>query len=85
MLQSLDVSKANGLDGISARMLISTANAIAPSVTNLFNHSITCGRPPSSWKMATVVVVPIPKKQRINCSSEFRPISITTFHSRQSS
>ena len=74
MLQSLDVSKANGPDGISARMLKSTAIAIAPSITNLFNHSITCGRPPSSWKMATVV--PIPKKQRANCTSEFRPISL---------
>ena len=47
MLQSLDVSKANGPDGISATMLKSTANAIAPLITNLFNHSITCGRPPS--------------------------------------
>jgi len=46
MLQSLDVSKANGPDGIFARMLKSTANAIAPSITNLFNHSITCGRQP---------------------------------------
>ena len=50
MLQSLDTSKANGLDGISARMLKSTAYSIAPSITKLFNHSIACGKPPSNWK-----------------------------------
>ncbi len=60
MLQSLDVTKANDPDGISTRMLKSTARAIAPSITNLFNHSITCGRPPSSWKMSSVVPIPIP-------------------------
>jgi len=35
-LQSLDTSKANGLDGISARMLKSTAHSIAPSITKTF-------------------------------------------------
>ena len=36
-LKSLDTSKASGPDGISARMLKATADAIAPSVTKLFN------------------------------------------------
>ena len=35
-----DNKKANGNDGISARMLKSTAAAIAPSITKLFNQSI---------------------------------------------
>ena len=39
-LRSLDATKANGNDGISARMLKSTATAIAPSITKLFNQSI---------------------------------------------
>ncbi len=33
LLASLDVSKSNGHDGISARMLKSTAYSIAPSLT----------------------------------------------------
>ena len=57
-----------------------SANAIAPSITNQFNHSITCARPPSSWKMPTDV--PIPKKQRANCTSEFRPISLLSILSK---
>ena len=74
MLQSLDTSKANGLDGISARMLKSTAYSIAPSITKLFNHSIACGKPPSNWKKSAIV--PIPKVSRARNTSDFRPISL---------
>ena len=41
MLQSLDTTKSSGPDGISAQMLKSTAHSITPSVTQLFNLSIT--------------------------------------------
>ena len=58
-LKYLDISKASDPDGISARTLKFTAEVIAPSVTTLFNYSIICCRPPSSWKCASVV--PIPK------------------------
>ena len=74
MLQSLDTSKANGLDGISACMLKSTAYSIAPSITKLFNHSIACGKPPSNWKKSAIV--PIPKVSRARNTSDFRPISL---------
>ena len=74
LLSSLDVSKANGPDGISARMLHSTALAITPSVTKLVNLSISCGRPPSQWKMSSVV--PIPKISRAVDVKHFRPISL---------
>ena len=40
MLSSLDVSKASGPDGVSARMLTMTAEFIAPSVCKLFNISL---------------------------------------------
>jgi len=36
LLSSLDVTKANGPDGISARMLKHTAASITPSITKLF-------------------------------------------------
>ena len=80
LLKSLDVSKANGPDGISARMLRCTANAIAPSLTKLFNCSITCGRPPDSWKMSSVV--PIPKISRAKSTSDYRPISLLSILSK---
>ena len=62
LLKSLDVSKANGPDGISARMLKFTAHAIAPSLTRLFNISIRFGRFPTCWKAS--LVVPVPKSSK---------------------
>ena len=50
LIMSLDPSKANGPDGISAQMLKGTAHSIAPSLTKLFNISISQGRFPECWK-----------------------------------
>ena len=43
LLSSLDVTKANGPDGISARTLKHTATSITPSITKLFNLSLRIG------------------------------------------
>ena len=43
MITSLDTSKANGPDGISAKMLKGTASSIAPVLTRLFNQSLESG------------------------------------------
>ena len=74
LLRGLDVSKSSGRDGISARMLKNTAEAIATSITNLFNCSTRCGTPPNAWKTSSIV--PIPKTPRAQHSSDFRPISL---------
>ena len=55
-MQKLDTGKAGA---ISDHMLKHAASAIAPSVTELFNHSICTGQLPKDWKVA--YVVPIPK------------------------
>ena len=47
LLSSLDVIKANGPDGISARILKHTAASITPSITKLFNLSLCIGHVPS--------------------------------------
>ena len=59
LLSSVDASKANGPDEISAKMLKCTASCVAPSITQLFNLSLTTGKIPSEWKRS--LVVPIPK------------------------
>ena len=56
LISSLDVKKGTGADAISARMLKATAPSIVPSVTKIFNLSLTTGRFPAAWKF-----VPIPK------------------------
>ena len=63
LLLKLDVSKSNGPDGISGKMLKCTAACIAPSVTEIFNLSIRLGKLPDAWK--TFFVVPIQNPLRI--------------------
>ena len=59
LISSLDTSKSTGPDGISARMLKSVATSITPSLTRLFNLSISTGILLDPWKRAHIV--PIPK------------------------
>ena len=74
LLASLDVSKASGHDGISARMLKHTACSIAPSLTKLFNLSLQSATIPSTWKKS--LVVPIPKNSETKEPTNYRPISL---------
>ena len=77
LLATLVVSKASGQDGISTRMRKSTASSIAPSLTKLFNLSITSGTIPSLWRKS--LVVPIPKSQEL---SNYRPITLLSIISK---
>jgi hypothetical protein len=61
-LKSLDTSKASGTDGIPSWLLKECAGQIAPSLCDIFNHSLQSGRLPSKWKSANVT--PIHKKQQ---------------------
>ena len=80
LLVSLDVTKANGPDGISARMLKHTAASITPSVTQLFNLSLCSGQVPSQWKQS--LVVPIPKSKDASSPENYRPISLLSILSK---
>ena len=63
------------LDTSKARMLKETATSIAPSLTKLFNLSISKGYFPRIWKYARVV--PIPKSSPAgHAPSSYRPISL---------
>ena len=59
LLSTLDVTKANGHDDISAIMLKETAMSITSVITELFNTSIWFGEIPDEWKVACIA--PIPK------------------------
>ena len=80
LIKGLDVSKANGPDGISAHMLKATSESIAPSLTNLFNLSIAKGHFPKLWKAARVV--PIPKSTTKHSPSGYRQISLLSILSK---
>ena len=55
-------------------MLKSTAVSITPSLTELYNMSISTGVYPSDWKVARIV--PVPKGTDQSLVSGYRPISI---------
>lgn len=74
LLVNLDVTKASGPDGISARMLKGTAASIAPVLCKIFNYSIETGRLPSVWKSSNIV--PVPKGSNGDKPSNYRPISL---------
>ena len=80
LIMSLDPSKANGPDGISAQMLKGTAYSIASSLTKLFNISIRQGRFPECWKTSSVV--PIPKSANPSEATDYRPISLLSIVSK---
>ena len=74
-LRSINASKGTGPDGISARMLKETASAIAPSLTILFNCSISQRCFPACWKLANVVPIPKSISQKTSPSG-YPPISL---------
>ena len=82
LLSSLDVTKPNGPDGISARTLKHTATSITPLITKLFNLSLRTGHNlVSAWKQS--LVVPIPKSNNNKGSpNNYRPISLLSVLSK---
>ena len=61
-------------------MLKGTLNSIVPSLTKLFNISITTGQFPQCWKES--VVVPIPKGGDHSKPTNYRPISLLSITSK---
>ena len=80
-IMSMDLQKANGPDGISAKMLKGVAYSITPSLTRLFNISIVQGRVPECWKSSSVVPIPKSTTNRKNANN-YRPISLLSIGSK---
>ena len=74
LLLGLSVSKASGLDGISARILKDAAAVISEPLCNILNRSLSLGIFPDSWKIAKVF--PIHKGNAKNDPCNYRPISV---------
>ena len=79
-LEILDVNRANGPDGISAYMLKATAESISHSLARLFSISLSTGKFPTSWKLASIV--PIPKSTNKSNPNDYRPISLLSIVSK---
>jgi len=73
-LIKLNPQKAQGPDQLPTQVLKECARELTPSITTLFNDSLTTGTIPNSWKQANVV--PIHKKGTKHQPSNYRPISL---------
>ena len=73
-LTNLNVKKATGADGISAKLLRMAAPGIATSLTKLFNYSLKTGQIPRDWKAAHVT--PVHKKDVNKLAENYRPVSV---------
>ena len=73
-LKALNPTKAPGPDLVPTAVLKIHAEALAPSITKLFNTSLTQGKIPTLWKQANII--PIHKKGSPYQASNYRPISL---------
>ena len=77
LLKNLNPSKAPGPDGIPSKVLKTCAEAIAPSLTCIFNLSLRTGQLPSDWRSANITAIYKQKGNR-NKAENYRPVSLTS-------
>ena len=73
-LRNLNTNKVPGWDAISPRILKLSAEALTPSLIQIFNTCIRSGQWPATWKMGQWIPV-FKRDDRTVCSS-YRPITV---------
>ena len=74
VLEQLDINKGTTPNNIPLLILHNYAKVLAPSLTVLFNRSLSVGKIHSVWKHA--YIVPIHKKDSKEMVEKYRPISL---------
>ena len=73
ILNSLDMNKASGTDGISVWLLREGSVALIDKLTFLYNFSLTTGSVPSLWKIKRATPV-----YKAKARGNYRPISVAS-------
>ncbi len=76
----VNIHKAVGPDGIPGRVLRACAFQLAGVFTDIFNLSLSLSVVPLCFKKSTIV--PIPKKNKITCLNDWRPVALTPIFSK---
>ncbi len=76
----VNIRKAVGPDGIPGRVLKACAFQLARVFTDIFNLSLSLSVVPACFKKSTIV--PIPKKNKITCLNDCRPVALTPIFSK---
>ena len=75
LLTELNIHKAFGPDGLSARVLKECSSEIAPVLAYIFNESLAQGAVQDDWRLANVI--PVFKKGEKYDAANYRPVSLT--------
>ena len=75
LLNGLNVNKASGPDGLSARVLKECSSEIASILALIYNESLAQGTVPDIWRQANVALVFI--KGEKDDAANYRPVSLT--------
>ncbi len=76
----VNIRKAVGPDGIPGHVLKACAFQLAGVFTDIFNLSLSLSVVPACFKKSTIV--PIPKKNKITCLNDWRPVALTPIFSK---
>ena len=76
LLNGLNIHKAPGPDGLSARVLKECSSEIAPILTLIYNELLAQGTIPDDWRQANVA--PVFKKGEKYNAANYRPVSLTS-------
>ena len=76
LLNVLNIHKAPGPDGLSARVLKECSSEIAPILTLIYNESLAQGTVPDDWRQANVA--PVFKKGEKYNAANYRPVSLAS-------
>ena len=75
LLNNLNIHKATGPDGLSARVLKECSSEISPMLALIYNESLAQGTVPDDWRQANVA--PVFKKGEKYNAANYRPVSLT--------
>ncbi len=75
-----NVRKAAGPDGITGRVLRSTADQLTGLFTSIFNESLATSVVPTFFlkKIIIIVIIPVPKNNKPSCLNDYRPVALTS-------
>ena len=76
-LETLNVHKSTGPDGLSPHILKMLAPQISPILTKIFRQSLNTGKCPQDWKVQHISPILKPGKKKTEPSS-YRPIALTS-------
>ncbi len=76
----VNIHKAVGPDGIPGHVLRACAFQLARVFTDIFNLSLSLSVVPLCFKKSTIV--PIPKKNKITCFNDWKPVALTPIFSK---